>query len=109
MKRTLETKFFTFNQNNSGGYFIINDYVAKHLIIEAINVREAINRMRDITQDYSTYCACCGERWSSWKYEEDGEEVPTVWGIVATEPEAEEEGSTIIYYYDGSKQKLWYE
>ena len=43
MIREINTKFFTFNQNNSGGYFIINDDVAHYLIIEAQNAEEAID------------------------------------------------------------------
>ena len=72
MKRQIETKYYTFNQNNSGGYFIINDYVAECLIIEAQNVDEAISKMQDITEDYSEYCDCCGERWGEYICESEG-------------------------------------
>lgn len=108
MDRVIQTKFFTFRQNNSGGYNIINDYVAKYLIIEATNAQEAINKMYDITQDYSEYCSCCGERWSNWVNDEDGTDVPMVYDEEATKQEPEYGGSVIIYYYDGIKKKFWY-
>lgn len=111
MERVVNTKFFTFNQNNSGGYFIINDDVACYLIIEAKNAEEATDKMYDITENYSEYCTCCGKRWSSWIDDEDGKDEPMVWDIKIKEksPDRTFGGSTIIYYYDGSKEKLWYE
>lgn len=108
MERTVNTKFFTFYQNNSGGYFIVNDDVAAHLVIEAQNAQEAINKMCKITENYSWYCSCCGERWADWV--NDGTEEPIVYGIKVKKqrPDDVTNSSTIIYYYDGTKEKLWY-
>lgn len=55
--------FYTYSQNNSGGYFITNDDVREYLIIEADSVQEANSKMYDITEDYGEYCECCGLRW----------------------------------------------
>lgn len=111
MERIINTKFFTFSQNNSGGYFIINDDVALYLIIEAQTADEAVNKMNDITADYSEYCSCCGERWSDWMHDDDGTDEPMVYDTKVKEksPERIFSGSTIIYYYDGAKEKLWYD
>lgn len=110
MERNIQTKFFTFNQNNSGGYLIENDDVAKHLIIEAQNAENAIGKMYDITSDYSEYCPCCGKRWSEWIDDDDGTEEPMVYDIEIKESPYQSSfgSSTIIYYYDGTKEKLWY-
>lgn len=111
MERTINTKFFTFSQNNSGGYFIINDDVASYLIIEAQNAQEAIDKMEDITLNYSEYCPCCGERWSTWIDDDDGTEEPMIYDCKVKEksPNRIFSSSTIIYYYDGTKEKLWYD
>lgn len=110
MERTINTKFFTFSQNNSGGYFIINDDVAAYLIIEAQNADEAKNKMYNITEGYSEYCNCCGQRWPDWIDDEDGTEQPMVYSTIIKEksPDTIFSSSTIIYYYDGTKEMLWY-
>jgi len=73
-------KFYTYDQNNSGGYFIINNAVCEYLIIEANNVDEADHIMREITYDYSNYCECCGERWQDF-WGEKGTDEPMIDGI----------------------------
>ena len=107
MERTINTKFFTFRQNNSGGYHIVNDFVANNLIIEAMNEDEAIRKMEEITEDYSKFCSCCGPRWGSYA---KGTEVPMVYSTKIKEQSHNDPfgSSTIIYYYDGTKDKLWY-
>ncbi|MMZ62859.1 hypothetical protein D1872_250850 [compost metagenome] len=104
MQRTINTKFFHFRQNNSGGYFITNDDVAPNLIVEAMNAKEAEQKMNDITSDYLQFCPCCGERWSSWIDDDDGTEEPTVWGKSLDECK----DATIIHYIDGRKEKVNY-
>lgn len=101
---TVQTKFFHFRQNNSGGYFIENDDVAQNLIVEAVNAKDAELKMLDITASHSKYCSCCGKRWSSWIDDEDGTNEPTVFG----EKLDESCGSTIIYFFDGKREKINY-
>ena len=110
MERTVNTKFYTFRQNNSGGYFIINDYVAEYLIIEASSPHEAIIKMKDITENYSEFCACCGHRWNGWIDDEDGKEIPMIYNEDAKTYRSKwDSGEIIIYYYDETKEKLRYE
>ena len=60
--------FFHFNQNNSGGFFDIDDNVRQCVIIEADNADHA----NDIAREIGIYfngisrgrdCECCGDRW----------------------------------------------
>lgn len=109
MKRCIETKFFTFPQNNSGGYYIINDDVSEYLIIEAQNASEAIHKMEYITEDYSQYCPCCGTRWSYWMVEDsNGDEEPMIYDRNIRDAEENIRGNkprVIVHYYDGTKIK----
>jgi hypothetical protein len=62
--------FYKYNQNNSGGHFIINDEVTKHVIIEADSAEEANQRAEKIGIYFNGVscgqdCDCCGDRWSS--------------------------------------------
>ena len=119
MQRIIETKFYLFDQNNSGGRYLDNeeDGIAKNICIEAINVDDAISRMREITYNYSDYCTCCGERWSSWIDEEDGTDEPTKQNIplkeyIEKEVEAVKNGgldfndNAAIHYLDGKIEWL---
>lgn len=72
-------KYFTYNQNNSGGYFIRNDEVADYVIIQASSAKEADEKMSDISYDHDSYCQCCGERWWIDSDESDGKDGPMVY------------------------------
>jgi hypothetical protein len=75
------SKFYTFNQNNSGGFFEGPEY----LIVEANSATEA----NSIAQEYCDVyfngvndgidCDCCGDRWYP-VYESDGSDVPSIYG-----------------------------
>ena len=94
--------FFTLVQNNSGGYFIINDDVSEFVIIEANNVIEATKRAKEITKDYMEYCFCCGERWDYDFTEDDKYDKPSIWG----NPINEKDSGIRIYYLDGRIEKI---
>ena|SRR5690625_74189 len=96
----MSTKFYTYDQNNSGGYFIVNEDVDVYVIVEAESELEADNILSGIVEDYSDYCDCCGERWGS-HIGETGTESPTIYGRPV---DLSEEG-VIIYYADGRKVK----
>ena len=42
MKRTIQTKFYEFNQNNSGGHFDVDENVCHRVIIEAMDEKHAV-------------------------------------------------------------------
>ena len=62
-------KWYTIDQNNSGGYFIQNDDVSQYVSVQAESEELALERLYEITEDYSEYCDCCGERWSFYGIE----------------------------------------
>lgn len=82
MKKTIEVdvRWWTFRQNNSGGYCIVNDQVAEYVFVEAVDADDAIRRAEVIFSDYSEYCECCGERWDYWVDEGDGYDNPSIYG-----------------------------
>jgi hypothetical protein len=98
-------KFYTYRQNNSGGYFERDKDVDVIVIIEANDYREA----NDIAEDIGIYfdgcskgmdCSCCGDRWSDQWDDDDATDTPTIYG----EP-IEETENWIVYYLDGTKKK----
>ena len=78
--------FFTFNQNNSGGRFIVDEKrgIGTGVIIEADDYEEANERAELIglyfDDDYYTDCRCCGTRWSRMYEFDRGYAVPSVYG-----------------------------
>jgi hypothetical protein len=76
-------KFFEFKQNNSGGYFDVDDKVCNRVVVEADSLQEAIDIMEPMVENQSGSCPCCGDRWSlSYadevdlaKYKKDGYQV----------------------------------
>ena len=77
--------FYTFNQNNSGGYFVKdNDVgVSEFMIIEAYSAEDAWIRLQKIGEDvqgFNNYCPCCGERWPDWMDDDEGTKEPELYG-----------------------------
>lgn len=73
MKNNL--KWFEFDQNNSGGYFEVNDKVCSRLFIEA----ESFEKAKFKAEELGCYwdgvlkgidCPCCGDRWSDYDWGE---------------------------------------
>jgi len=84
-KKTIETKYYHFSQNNSGGSFDI-DYdqgISINVIIEATSADEANARAEEIGLYFDGVygerdCPCCGDRWGR-VYEDDGTEEPSIY------------------------------
>ena len=110
MKRVIEvdTKFYTFSQNNSGGYFEVDkeDGIAEYVIIEATSLDEAESKAERLFKDYSSFCECCGERWYTHCYNEKGKEEPMIYDKPAKEAilNGDEwfKKNAAIHYYDGT-------
>ena len=97
--------FFTVCQNNSGGYFIRNEYVDEFVIVEASTPKEAVYKLNEIVEDYSEYCKCCGERWYyDVDYFNSVSEQPTIYNKPLKEYEGHWNTGVIIYYLDGRKE-----
>lgn len=68
--------FYEFIQNNSYGYFDVNDKVCHRIIIEADSGSEAIEKAEEIGCYWDGVskgidCSCCGDRWSEYYNEID--------------------------------------
>lgn len=66
-----ELKYYTFDQNNSGGSFVIDEAagVGEIVVIQAYSEATAIARLHaigDRVDGFWDFCECCGERWSTW-------------------------------------------
>lgn len=98
--------FYTYDQNNSGGYYIQNGIVDIFVIVEGDTVEEIIEKAKDIFEDYSEYCPCCGERWDLDIWGETLDDEPLVYDIPAREFKDNfwKYGNVIIYYKNGMKE-----
>ena len=101
--------FYTFNQNNSGGAFVINDRVCHFVIIEADTAEQANDKAEDIGIYFNGVraeidCSCCGDRWYSQWHEDAGEETPTIFGGQPSEYSSFAKVNEVycrVYYKDG--------
>ena len=76
-----KTKFYTCQQNNSGGFNCQDNNVDKWVCVEAHNVEEAQSKFEEIFSEYRDYCPCCGERWfDSMLDEDDAYDYPQIYG-----------------------------
>lgn len=86
--------WYLFDQNNSGGSFVVNDKVCHRLFIEANTPEEAISKAEDLGcywdgVAHGMDCPCCGDRWSCYylnpvnieKYKTEGYRVNVYDGI----------------------------
>lgn len=95
--------FYRFNQNNSGGYYVIDADagVGESIHIEANNVDEARDKFEAIgntVAGFDSFCECCGQRWSPfWLDETDATEFPADYG-----KEVDYNGTgSYVHYADG--------
>lgn len=80
----IKSKFYEFDQNNSGGSFEINDKtgIGPCVWIEAADLDHAISRAKSIGIYFEGAaagidCECCGGRWHEpWK--DDGKDKPKI-------------------------------
>ncbi len=74
MERTIKTKFYEFNQNNSGGHFDVDENVCHSVIIEAMDEKHAITLFEPMIENQSGSCYCCGDRSTEYSYESNLDE-----------------------------------
>ena len=82
---TTKTKYWTFIQNNSGGYFVQDheNGVCEYVIVEACTAKDAIAKLEKIgtnVDGFWSYCVCCGERWYTRLDDSDGTVDPQIYG-----------------------------
>jgi hypothetical protein len=106
--------FYCYNQNNSGGSFVINDSVAHYVFIEADSANEANDRAEDVGIYFNSVnddrdCECCGDRWSA-AWCDDGKVEPMIYGtpVASFTDMFAQEGKpyAYVYYKDGRKESF---
>jgi hypothetical protein len=105
--------FYHYDQNNSGGSFVVNDNVTYNVIIEADSADEADERAKEIgiyfDDDYDIDCECCGTRWDS-AWPDVGEETPMVYDKPVEDVDEywakDGEPMAYVYYKDGTKRSV---
>ena len=109
-----DTKFWEFNQNNSGGSFDFDEKagITHMVIVEARTADEASARAQDIGIYFDGVCGgrdcgCCGDRWYEPYGEGDAE--PMYYGKPLSEAEAWQawmpDGKEIcVHYLDGRRE-----
>ncbi len=113
MEHTINTKFYTFNQNNSFGAFVKSDKegISEYVIIEALKPKHANIRAEEIGLyfdgcDKDIDCPCCGDRWYR-THKSNGFEVPTIGGKLLSDMEKDgHRESCFIHYLDGRFEKI---
>lgn len=106
--------FYTYDQNNSGGYMARDENLGDYVIIEAEDAEFADFRATrvGIYFDSDKDCSCCGSRWSSakpWYEPEDpGTKEPVIYSKPAKEfsESWDEKAVCVIHYLDGRKEKF---
>jgi hypothetical protein len=77
-------KFWTITQNNSGGIFDDDPEkgIGYAVCVEARTKDEAIGRLERIIDSYpaSYDCPCCGDRWSVYFFDDEGDDEPSLFG-----------------------------
>jgi hypothetical protein len=113
MEKTKTTKFYSFNQNNSGGSFSNSDKegISEYVIIEALNAENANNKAEELGIyfngcDDGRDCDCCGDRWYRVD-ESDADKVASIYG----EPIEKANKSmfrnyVFVHYIDGTFKKF---
>ena len=74
-KREIETKYYLYSQNNSGGYYEEDEKcgIGQTIAVEAVNDEDARIKINNIVEDFSSYCNCCGERWDTYSSDQTAE------------------------------------
>ncbi|MCY7059545.1 hypothetical protein [Streptococcus oralis] len=99
--------FYVYRQNNSGGYFVEDENVSAHVIIEAENEAQAdikFDEIIDKKSEYTTYCPCCGKRWSG--VDETYQNVEVDSAVAEQLKKHRYYDKAVLYMADGTKKKI---
>jgi len=108
------SKFYTYNQNNSGGKFHFDEVagITRYVVVEANDYKHADYLAERIGLYFDGYgdCPCCGERWSTMWDESEGKLLPMIYDNPvdkATGLRWMEEGKEIVVHYLNGR-KEWF-
>ena len=88
--------FYTFRQNNSGGYF--SGPVLVCVECDSLDQANDQAELNGICFDMFGSCECCGPRWSTAWGQDSLTETPTYYGDLLTDSGE----SWVIHYKDGT-------
>ena len=105
--------FFTYAQNNSGGYFIEDEKagVCEYVIVEADSAEQANDKLKKIgsmVDSFYDYCPCCGERWQmDYMDDDDSNDVPSIYGKpITTTEKSSYRNHCFVHYEDGRIEEV---
>ncbi|CQR23787.1 hypothetical protein BN1356_00155 [Streptococcus varani] len=99
--------FYVYRQNNSEGYFVEDENVGIHIIIEAENEEQADVKFDEIIEqksEYTDYCPCCGKRWCGVDETYENVEVDSI--VAERLKQHRYYNEAILYLSDGTKKKI---
>lgn len=108
--------FYTFEQNNSGGHFVLTDDLTHFVIVEAKSEEEACEKLIALGAYFDGCeagmdCRCCGDRWYPSCTERDTPmvkgQLPDQYGKGEWEMLWMEPGREIVIHYENGK-KEWF-
>lgn len=97
--------WFSYRQNNSGGYYVRDENVDEWVFVQALNRKEADARA-EMFLDNSDSCPCCGDRWYfGWDDDEPGDLEPMIYGEPVSRPmESGREYAYVLHFADGRRE-----
>lgn len=113
MKKIVNTKFFCSTQNDSGGYYLLNEEegIGHYIIVEGIDKEHIRSRLEKIIENFSDYCLCCGERWDTYILDTDLEDTPCVWNTSVEKLKENMQGNdkiVYVHFIDGTLKKFYW-
>ena len=98
------TKFYSFEQNNSGGFYAVDDTVAEVVVFEADSPDDANSRAEEKGLFDYDFCECCGERFSrQWSDEKGFDSVEDAVKAAAWMGKTKK---VRVHFKDGNVQKM---
>lgn len=100
--------FFMWNQNNSGGHFVVDDDLTWQAVIESDDYQQAEIYALGIGVYYDGVdsghdCSCCGDRWYEGKELDTGGQTLVEHLQEYADNYGWKDPSVIIHYADGTK------
>lgn len=121
------TNFYEYRQNNSSGFFVIDNDVSRYVLIEAPSADAANRKAKGVGIyfdgcDWGQDCSCCGDRWyershplddfTAHHWQHDNKTFDDVRGYaqqIANWDNWAEDGkpSVIVYFADGTVERFY--
>jgi hypothetical protein len=109
-----ELKFYPFRQNNSGGYYVIDEEngISEFISIQAKDYKDSVRILQEISEkndEFFDYCPCCGERWDTCNFDFDGDLEPMYYDEKLYDNyKGDCQRTAYVHYYDGKVVQFTY-